>query len=267
MRRWVRPWLARAAAFLAATCACGLAVGTAALAGPPFLTDDPQPVDFGHFEVYTFTTSDKSNGGTFTNGPAFEFNAGIYPNVQLHVVAPFGTQAAAGMPTMSGYGDTEVGVKYRFVQETAGRPQIGVFPMAEFSTGDPLRGLGNGQTWYRLPVWIQKSYGHWTTYGGGGVALNNAAGMRNYGFGGWLVQRDLSEKLTLGGELFSQGAATVGGRGWTAYNVGGYLNVTKQFSFLFSVGHTFSGESHAVQYLGLYYTFPAVKESEPPPGS
>src|SRR5271156_6783539 len=27
----------------------------AALAGPPFMTDDPEPVDYQHYEFYTFT--------------------------------------------------------------------------------------------------------------------------------------------------------------------------------------------------------------------
>lgn len=34
--------------------------------------------------------------------------------------------------------------KYRFVEETKTRPQIGVFPMFELPTGNSARGLGNG---------------------------------------------------------------------------------------------------------------------------
>lgn len=58
-----------------------------------------------------------------------------------------------------GVGDVEVGAKYRFVRETARRPQVGVFPMLELPTGDASRGLGNGQLCARLPVWLQKSAG------------------------------------------------------------------------------------------------------------
>ena len=67
-----------------------------------------------------------------------------------------------------GLGDIELGVKYRFLSETARRPQIGIFPMLEVPSGDPRRGLGNGQVWARLPLWLQKSSGPWTTYGGAG---------------------------------------------------------------------------------------------------
>ena len=237
-----------------------LASVSPALAGPPFFTDDPEPVSFRHYEIYVFTASDRSKGMHSVSGPALEFNAGVLPNVQFHVVAPCASFTAPDISRMSGYGDTEVGIKFRFVQETAGQPQIGIFPMAELATGDSSRGLGNGRTWYRVPVWIQKSWGPWKTYGGGGVALNNAPGSQNYGFGGWLLQRDLSSKFTLGAEVFGQGANAVGSRGYTVYNVGGYYNVSSQLSVLFSVGHSMAGEQHAVHYLGLYYTFPHPPE-------
>jgi hypothetical protein len=172
-----------------------------AWAGPPFLTDDPVPVDFHHYETYAFTQWDNAPGnGSTVTGPAVEFNAGVAPNLQLHVVAPFENAAVPATPNAFGFGDTEVGIKYRFVPESATRPQIGIFPMAEFPTGDPAHNLGNGRTWYRLPVWVQKSYddGKLTVDGGGGVAYNAAPNARNYGFGGLLVQRSLGAGLTLG---------------------------------------------------------------------
>ena len=37
----------------------GLAfLSTAAVAGPPFQTDDPEPIDFRHYEFYVFGSSD-----------------------------------------------------------------------------------------------------------------------------------------------------------------------------------------------------------------
>ena len=227
-----------------------------ALAGPPFLTDDPVPVDFGHYELYVYGTRDDGPSGTTVQGPAVEFNAGILPNVQFHIAAPYTYLWPSGSGPVSGYGDTEVGLKYRFLQETAHRPQVGIFPMAELATGNAASGIGNGVTWYRLPVWLQKSWGRWTSYGGGGYVINAAAGSRNYPFAGWLVQRDLSAQFALGAELFTQGASGIGRGAYTVYNVGGYYNPTPQFNVLFSVGHSFIGSSHAIGYLGLYYTFP-----------
>lgn len=233
-----------------------------AVAGPPFLTDDPAPVDYQHYEGYVFTTTDTNDGGNVTNGPAIEFNYGVVPNVQLHLVVPNTFSDPVGGPHTSGLGDTEFGIKFRFIQETSGRPQIGVFPMAEIATGNAGLGLGNGRTWFRLPIWIQKSWGPWTTYGGGGYAIDTAAGMRNYDFGGWLVQRDFGEHWTLGGEVFSQGATTTDGQFTTLYNVGGYYKPNDTVNILFSLGHSIAGERHAIGYFGLYFTW-GPKNTEP----
>ncbi len=234
----------------------GLVAGATlgAQAGPPFLTDDPEPVDLQHWEFYVFGQGDRTADANAISAPAFEFNYGIAPNTQFHLVAPIANLSTPDAGWTSGYGDTEVGIKYRLLDETDSRPQIGIFPMAELATGSSSRGLGNGHTWYRLPVWIQKSWGPWTTYGGGGIALNSAAGQRNHGFAGWLVQRDIGRYLTLGAELFGQEADVEGGRGYVLANAGGYVKFTKNFNLLFTAGRSISGERHTVWYVGLYWT-------------
>src|SRR5579863_3940158 len=74
----------------------GLTLGrVAALGGPPFQTDDPEPIDFEHYEFYTFASSDGTPVETDTVGPAVEFNWGALPNVHLHIVVP----AAAVLPS------------------------------------------------------------------------------------------------------------------------------------------------------------------------
>jgi hypothetical protein len=86
------------------------------------------------------------------------------------------------------------------------------------------------------------------------VALNAEPGQRNHAFGGWLVQRDIGKRLTVGTEIFREGADSTDGRGSTVANVGGYLKFTAAFNLLFSVGRSLSGERHTLWYLGLYRT-------------
>jgi hypothetical protein len=232
----------------------GIASSTA-WAGPPFLTDDPEPLALHHSEFYIFAARDKTAAADSVTGPAIEYNYEPSKNVMLHMVVPYAMVTPSAGPIEHGLGDMEFGFKYRFVQETGSLPEIGIFPAVEVPTGDATKGLGNGRTWYRLPLWLQKSWGSWTSYGGGGYAINNAAGQKNYWFGGWEIQRDLSNKLTLGGELYVQGADTVDSRSTTIANLGGYWNFTPGFSLLFSGGHSISGESHSVAYLALYWTW------------
>jgi hypothetical protein len=224
------------------------------LAGPPFLTDDPEPVPFKHWEFYLFSTVDATPKSTNGTGPAFEFNVGALPNLQVHLVLPLGFTAPQGEPSAYGLGDMEFGFKYRFIQETDYRPMVAVFPLLEIPTGDANRGLGNGRAWGKLPLWLQKSWGPWTTYGGGGYAINPAPEQRDYFFGGWLLQRDFGERLTLGGEIFAQGRSSDDTRSFAVFNLGGIFKITPNFHLLFTGGHTLTGGSHTIGYLGLYWT-------------
>jgi hypothetical protein len=226
-----------------------------AFAGPPFLTDDPVPVDFRHWEAYLFASGDHTGGGYNIGGPAVEVNYGVLPDLQLHLVGQLTSVGGNGTSSATGLGDTEFGGKYRLVQETNGWPQLAIFPLAELPTGEAGRGLGNGRAWFKLPLWLQKSYGAWTLDVGGGVALNSAPGQRDYPYGGVLVQRAFGPQLMLGGELFAQGPDTAGGQGYAALNFGGTYTVNDYFSLLFSAGHSVAGENHTVWYSGLYWTW------------
>lgn len=233
-----------------------LAAAVPARAGPPFLTDDPEPVAYRHKEFYLFSTLDSAPDGKTVQAPAIEFNDGFAPDFMLHLVIPYTLFYPDAGPVGRGLGDIEVGVKYRFLRETASRPAVAIFPFVEVPSGNAARGTGNGQVWYRIPVWAQKSWGPWTSIGGGGYVVNRAPGARNYWFGGWQIQRTLNAALTLGGEVFAQQADTADGAGSTFVTFGGYYGMAFcSCQLLFDAGHTVAGARHAVAYLGLYWTW------------
>ena len=157
--------------------------------------------------------------------------------------------------TQVGYGDTELGIKYRFLQETPRLPQIGVFPLIELPTGDAARGLGSGHLQVFLPLWIQKSWGPWTTYGGGGYWINPGAGNQNWGFVGWLVQYQITSRLSLGAEIFHETAKQEGGESDTRFNVGTIFDFNSTYHLLLSAGHTIQGHSGFQSYLAFQVTF------------
>jgi len=248
----------------------GLLTSATAHAGPPFQTDDPDPVDFHHFEMYAFELSDgtgKNAGGTVLELPAYEVNYGAAPGLQLHLVLPLTSSfAPSDGPTNFGIGDTEVGFKYRLFKETKRTPEIGIFPFFELPSGNADRGLGVGSTWYRMPLWLQKSWGpddtKWTSYGGGGeVVVSSAAyasGYKDYPFAGWLVQRQLNKKWTLGAELFGHGAegeAATSTRAATMLDLGGIYEFKDGFDLLFAAGRSVYGQPETYTYLSLYWTW------------
>ena len=245
-----------------------LLTGTALWAGPPFQTDDPEPVELGHFEFYQFGMVSSTPVETDPTGPAFEFNWGALPNLQLHIIVPFGAVIPSNNPiylpggvgrTAYGLTDTETGAKIRLVQETKHRPQIGIYPMFELPTGSYSKGLGVGKVWYKMPVWVQKSWGEWTTYGGAGYQIVPQTMYRNFFYAGWLLQRNLGKKLTLGGEVFShrkEGFATPQTQASTLVDLGGmYYFKNPGLQLLFAYGHSVAGQTENYAYLGLYQTW------------
>jgi hypothetical protein len=259
---------------LALICLALILFNICAFAGPPFLTDDPEPVEFRHYEFYTFSIVDHTTagtalfnstiGGTAVEIPAFEFNVGAAPNLQLHIIAPMAISAANPGPITFGVSDIELGAKYRFIQEKGLRPQVGIFPLLELPTGNSVRNLGNGQTWAQLPLWVQKSWGKWQSYGGVGYVINRAPGLRDHIYAGWQVQRELNKKLTLGAEWFDPGRATLAVHAPQIINAGGIYNFKENFSLLFTAGHSVHGDSHTVAYLGLYWTWGAKDKQDKP---
>jgi hypothetical protein len=251
------------------------AVPAPVLAGPPFQTDDPEPVDLGHYEFYIFSGADGTPIETDPTGPAFEFNWGALPNTQLHAILGFGGVYPSNNPTYlpagvgpSAYGlvDTELGVKYRFVLQTKYLPDVGTFPLIELPTGSYARGLGVGKTWDKLPIWMEKDWGPWTTYGGAGYEIVRQVDYKSFPYAGWLLQRDIGAKWTLGGELWyhgPEGLAAPQTRAATMFDFGGYYYFRKpSFQLLFSLGRTVVGQPETYAYLGLYWTW-GKKNNEP----
>jgi hypothetical protein len=227
-----------------------------AWAGPPFVTDDPVPVEYKHWEVYLASLGQIDQDGSSMTAPHIEVNYGAIPDVQLHLITPMENVNPAGGKAHYGYGDTELGVKYRFIQEGEWCPMVATFPLLEMPTGKSSEGLGNGAAQLFLPIWLQKSWGPWTTYGGGGYWINPGQGNRNNWFFGVVVQRDISKQLTLGAEIF-HGTASVDEEDdtHTGFNIGAIINLTDVQHLMFSAGRDFSGPNRFSYYVAYQLTF------------
>ncbi len=235
---------------------------SAAWAGPPFITDYPETVAYQHGEFYIASQYMNNKDGKAGTLPHFEFNYGIIPDVQLHLLVPLAFAQPDGGPNSYGLGDTEVGVKYRFIHESETTPQIGIFPIVHVPTGDSDLGLGSSHVQTFLPIWAQKSWGPWTTYGGGGYWFNPGANNKDFWQLGWLVQREITQTLTLGTEIFYFGKDTDDGRDRTGYNIGGIFNLTENHHILFSAGSDIAGDNRFSAYVGYQWTFGSHEEDK-----
>jgi hypothetical protein len=246
-------------------------VAVEAQAGPPYLTDDPVPVDLGHWEIYAFTQGSFVQNQASVVLPATEINYGALPGLQLHLIVPLALFSQTGFGTQYGLGDVEAGFKYRFVNadEKDWWPQVGVFPQVFFPSGEVDRGLGTGRAHAFLPVWFEKDFsGGWSSDFGGGYWVNPGPGNRNYWFLGWQVQREVIKGLTLGAEVFTQSASTTALQGQlgypagtaqsTGFNVGAVYDFTEHHHLLMSAGTGLVNAPRsdlATYYLAYQYTF------------
>jgi Putative MetA-pathway of phenol degradation len=230
-----------------------LLVPSLARAGPPFLTDDPEPTETGHWEVYGPLVEAEGKGDEFAGALAAEFNYGAAPDLQLTVELPLAySHDEAGMKW--GAGDIAVSAKYRFYHNEDAGLSIAAFPGVTLPTS--RNGMGGKKVTALLPVWVQKDSGPWSLFGGGGYAINPGAGNRNYWTGGIALSRHMTSKLLLGIEAERQGTDTIGGKGSTSIGLGAIYQLEAPFRLLASGGPTFEDGGrapgfHAFVALGL----------------
>ncbi len=224
-----------------------------AFGGPPFNTDDPETVRYKHWEYYISSINTNQSGVWSGTIPHLELNYGLVPNIQVHILLPMNYNYSSGRGADFGYGDTEFGIKYRFVRETDNSPQLGVFPIIEIPTVRNNE-FSNGKPKIYLPVWAQKSWGKLTTYGGAGYWINPGSDNKNWIFAGWEIQYDISPILTLGGEVYFHSAETKTSKSGAGFNVGGSVNPDEKFHIIFSIGHSLTYDHLFTSYLGLLWT-------------
>lgn len=227
-------------------------LATAAHAGPPFLTDDPEPTETGHWEIYAPLFEAEGSGNDTQGSIGAEINYGPVKDVQLTVGLPLAyTHDASGWT--SGAGDLAASVKYRFYHDEAAGVQIAAFPGITLPTAS--KELGAGHVTALLPIWAQKDLGKWSVFGGGGYAINPGAGNRNYWTGGIALTRQVGEKLLVGLEADRQGADVVGGHAATSLGIGVIYDLPGPLRLLASGGPTINdhGERtfHAFAALGI----------------
>ena len=223
-----------------------------ALAGPPYQTDDPEPTDLHHWEIYSFATVD-GRRSDLDGAIGLDLNYGAVKGVQLTATLPLAFEDVTGRGWRSGTGDVELGAKYRFLNEEHGL-QVAVFPRVILPTAD--RDLGGHRLQLLLPLWMQKDFGSTSLFGGGGYEINPGSGNRNFWQAGIALTHDFSERLSLGTELTWQSADTSDGKNSTGFNIGLVHKLGGPASLLLAAGPSFSGRQtsyHAYAALGLNF--------------
>ena len=205
----------------------------AALAGPPYVSDDPQPTDYRHFEIYVFTQGLRTEQGT-SGASGVDFNYGAAPDVQLTVVVPRAYERPRDAPAPTGLGNIELGVKYRFAHQSESGWDIAVFPRLFLPSASGSVGPRHASV--LLPVWLERDWGAWSSFGGGGCALNHGGDSRNYCLASWALAYQLRPDLQLGAELVYQSPDTYGMPSALSAGAGARYDFNKTYHLLAYAG-------------------------------
>lgn len=230
-----------------------LGVASSVSAGPPYQTDDPEPTDLGHWEIYSFVDFDGRHRDLDGEG-GFDLNYGAAEGLQLTATLPLAFSREAETGWRKGRGDVELGAKYRLVDDKNDGWQLAVFPRVILPTS--ANHLGGDHARLLLPVWAQKDFGKTSVFGGGGYEINPGSGNRNFWEAGVAVTRDVTGQLQLGGEMSAHSADTRDGKSSIGVDAGMIDKLGGPYSLLLAGGPSFSGghtSYHGYVALGLNF--------------
>jgi len=215
------------------------------LAGPPFETDDPEPTGYRSYEFYLAAQYESDGDETLGAIPLVEVNYGLFRNVQFSIDAPLSFARENGA-SVYGVGDVTLGLKIRFVQETRHGPQLAFYPLVVVPSGNAQLRVSASRLF--LPLWAQKSFGHWTICGGGGLWTKSGAAASSWWFTGVVLQYELPNKSTVGAEVIHSTQQSGSSGGETAFNVGYVVPIGKTHNVLLSFGRGFVGARSFAAY-------------------
>ncbi len=223
----------RTAAKLSLCCAVLLGFVFPATAGPPYLTDDPEPTDYKHFEIYTFSQGMATQDGVSGSG-GIDFNYGGAPNLQLTATLPGAYSFRASGSSAAGLGNVELAAKYRFLTQANFGLDVAFFPRVFLPSASP--NVGDPHASYLFPIWIEKDWDKWSAFGGGGCEINRGENSQDFCLMGAVVTRQVASNLQVGLELFHQTPDTQGGQATTSVGAGVKYDLSDNFHLLGYLG-------------------------------
>jgi len=228
-----------------------------AFAGPPILTDDTGTPGPGKWETNMGFTVEKRQDATLYNTPTLDLNYGVGDRIQLNYSVSWITQNTAGDGAINGLGNSEVAVKWRFLDEDRHGLAVSVYPRFIFNnpTSSADRGLVDKGTVFRLPFQAEKKIGI--------ITINPEFGhdFHQEGEDQWLYGLALKYDEIKGLEVLAEVFGTADNdfkKGKNVFNIGIRKDVSENVSLHASVGrslHQAPDQPTLLSYVGIQLRF------------
>ena len=226
--------------------------------GPPFITDDPDTPGTGNWEINAAAIGAQSHQRWDFAAPDLDINYGWGEHVQLKVDANWASTVASDGRLISGFGATDFGVKWRFVDQEKAGFAASIYPqlLTNLVPSSAARGLASDDREFFLPAEFSTEWG----------ALQFDAELgRNFvergpdaWIGGLILAHGCGPGLQCGVELHGE---LVSGELEPLANLGARWQITHHFIMLAAAGREFGSQFDAHQSFVFYFGFQFLKES------
>lgn len=230
-------------------------------AGSPFLTDDPGFIPSG-WEYKLASSYEKTNGGNALFVPIVDLNYTVVEHFKFNLTLAGKRFKPNGGTSEYGLADTDFKFKWRFQDEdeNGARPAISIAPNLTFATASKDKGLGDQIPRLRVPIQFGKTWGKWYGFAELGYQFalkSGASDVLNYGAG---AQVALSDKWSIGAELFGTAPIDDSSNWGLITNFGAAYQATKALQIQGSIGRTLRsserGGSDPLVQVFLQWQFP-----------
>lgn len=223
-------------------------------AGPPLITDDPDTPGSNRWEINFAGLLERSARERFLQSPDFDINYGLGDSLQLKIELPWLLHDTEDAPRESGLGNTQIGVKWRFMDEGRSGVSLSVYPQFEFNnpTSAALRGVVDEGTEFLLPVELERALGPVTINGEIGYSFHQTT--PDEVIYGLALDYTPTKKLKLLSEIHTV-AERGPGQGQRVFNLGMARDINDTYTLLASAGrslaHPEPSQPSLIIYLGL----------------
>jgi len=218
--------------------------------GPPLITDDPDTPGPGYWEINLASILEKARPDRRLEAPLADINYGVGERIQLKFEIPWLNVRETGEAVHTGLGNSNSGVKWRFLGEEGQRIAWAIYPQVEVNTGRVMaeNGLVNDGSRFLLPTELTIEISR--------VEINGEVG-RSFvqkGDDGWIfglaTEIEFDRGLELVGELSGEQSGTSPAD--LIVNAGFRKRMTRQLVLLTAAGSGVRGPTAERPQLRLY---------------
>jgi hypothetical protein len=218
--------------------------------GPPLITDDPDTPGPGYWEINIPMIMESSPEGRHFDAPFPDINYGVGKRIQLKFEMPWVTLDQPGQPIRTGIGNSNSGVKWRFLGQEEKVVSWSIYPQLEMNSSESsaAKGLVERHAQFFLPTEVTVQKGRFEINGEVGRIF--IRGGKDGWAAGVTTEIEIGPRLELLGELHAKKEGELPTS--DIVDVGARTAISEKIWLLGAVGTGVNGGSEERVHLRIY---------------